>query len=167
MPKETYTGTECSAAALLDEAVGEVMLMMLQLACEPGDLGETLISPISAEVTFAGAMQGSCVVRLATGCAAWLTTLLVGDPSEPHVELVRDTVGELCNMIAGGYKNRLCALLAGSTLSVPRIDLVEQRYCDGAVILVDRVYSLSGGDLLVSLALRVSSEFLGGLEDAH
>lgn len=149
---------ESLAAGLLDEAVGEVLLMMLQLACEPASRAEAMISPISAMVTFTGRMQGSCVVHVESGCAAWLTTLLVGDSSEPGVELIRDTVGELCNMIAGGYKNRLCAMHAGSTLSVPRIGAMDELgTTEGAVIRVDRVYPLCEGDLMVSLVVNAVS----------
>ncbi len=105
----------------LDEAVSEVFSLMLQRACTPALACPTAIPGLSALVRFSGTLNGMCIVHLDLSSADELAEQLTGEPSLPGSGLAEDTVGELCNMIAGSWKSRLAAPLAGCKLSSPTL----------------------------------------------
>jgi chemotaxis protein CheX len=46
---------------------------------------------------------------------------LLGTPSEPHDPMVDDAIGELCNMIAGGWKSKLASPDSNCSISTPAV----------------------------------------------
>jgi len=112
----------------LDATVMEVFALMLNLACtsEPAGPAKGCGSPPSSGLTalvgFSGSLEGACTLQLNQCTAAELAANLMGIPRhEVPFELCADTAGELCNMIAGGWKARQPEHRALCQLSCPQV----------------------------------------------
>lgn len=110
--------------------------------------------PIVAEVAFSGTLLGVFVLTLARHSAKDLTrTLLNASPSTPLPDaLLFDTVGELCNMVAGSWKARLAAPLSGCNLSPPTLPKASTLPRNLRLNL-SRIYAFASHLLLVELRL--------------
>jgi chemotaxis protein CheX len=114
---------------LMDETVKEVFGMMLGVNIElegdvPGGTGKgaAVRHEQTAIIGFAGAMSGICEISISTaGSVAIASAMLGGTTVEAGSESVCDAVGELCNMLAGGWKNRIPMLGSACSLSVPTV----------------------------------------------
>jgi chemotaxis protein CheX len=102
----------------LDAAVAEVFQMMLGRSCQPQECVASERSGFNAEVLFSGTMRGQCSIHLDEQTAGQLTAELIGFEGSDESA---DTVGELCNMIAGGWKSRLKEERASCGLSSPKV----------------------------------------------
>jgi len=110
-----------------DAIVAEIFGMMFGLeieVVEASDPGPD--APGSDERTavvgFSGAMRGSCHIRM-TGQAARsiASAMLGGAPIEEGDDSIDDALGELCNMLAGGWKNGTPGLSSECALSPPTV----------------------------------------------
>ncbi|HEX4020054.1 MAG TPA: chemotaxis protein CheX [Acidobacteriaceae bacterium] len=142
----------------LDAAVHEVFDRMLGIACVVQAtampiLPMSMVQPVSAILGFAGKFSGSCTLSAAPEAVIAVSQRLLATPGmhtqDNGMDLnntVLDAFGEVCNMIAGGWKNRMPGLDAGCALSVPIIvcgsDYVLHTVGDR--LLVERVYSFAG-----------------------
>jgi chemotaxis protein CheX len=149
----------------LDEACTEVFGVMF--GCEiqprnPADQGPTSELPggdrVTAVVGFAGPVRGSCEVRMSMPAALAVATAMMGFAPEPDEvqSSMCDAVGEVCNMLAGGWKHRVPALVtrlmlapntvvSGSNYHVHSID---------ALATIHRVYTFNEHTLLVTLTYK-------------
>jgi chemotaxis protein CheX len=142
----------------MDDAVAEVFHSMLERNCAAVAEFSGLSPDISAGITFSGKFQAHCVVEFPSSTAARLTSAFLS-PGEGAWDdaMIADAVGELCNMIAGGWKTRLGALAVASDLSVPAISWVTAH---GAIrdtkmpgsICVRRAYAFDDAPFAVSLS---------------
>ena len=111
----------------LDHAVAEVFASMLGHACAPTARSVCLSNDLAkdpgltASVVFSGSLEGACSIHLDLRGAGELTEALTGETPPPGSALPADTVGELCNMIAGSWKSRLAPHLAVCQLSSPSL----------------------------------------------
>jgi chemotaxis protein CheX len=105
----------------LDSAVEEVFRMMMGLSCcnFPGISSRS--NEVTALVGLAGVVSGVFVVDVTKAGALCITSALMSMPVQEVDEMVKDAVGELCNMLAGGWKGRFPLLAADCLLSVPMI----------------------------------------------
>jgi chemotaxis protein CheX len=111
---------------LVDETVSEVFGMMLGLETsvllEECSAIATASALRTAIVGFSGALRGACEVRMASMAARTVTSAMLGNPlvdeEDPSID---DAVGEICNMVAGGWKNRIPSLSSACALSPPMI----------------------------------------------
>jgi len=112
--------------ALADETVAEIFRMMFGFetevvpgcACRPQPLPDEL----TAIVGFSGSMRGSCQVRLCMPAAQSIASAMLGGcPIDVEDDSINDAVGELCNMLAGGWKNGVPGLAHECALSPPAI----------------------------------------------
>lgn len=116
-----------SFAEKLDAAVEEVFQTMLGVSCKPvGAAGCTLRQEsYGAVVGFAGAMRGSCVVKVDQASGLLLAGLMTGleqsDEALSDGALIQDGLGEVCNMIAGTWKGGIAKLAANCMLSPPTV----------------------------------------------
>ena len=99
---------------------------MLERNCAALDEGCAIGVDISARILFSGALAAQCAVEFPSNSAERLTSAFLGpcqDGCKIHWEdsMVADAVGELCNMIAGGWKTRLGEPAWQAHLSVPLI----------------------------------------------
>ena len=110
------------AVTRLDSAVSEVFETMLARSCDPLD-GEvdTVDGRIVARIQFTGAVDGECLLYASQATASVTAEALLGTPSEPHDPMVDDAIGELCNVIAGGWKSKLSSSEASCLISVPAV----------------------------------------------
>ena len=105
----------------LDDAVREVFELMLNRPCIPAPCCLATAPGLTALVRFSGALSGDCTLYLDLSSAGNIAEQLTGESPQPGSSLPADTVGELCNMIAGSWKSRLEPALAACQLSIPTI----------------------------------------------
>ncbi len=107
--------------AHIDDAVANVFETMLRQPCvlttHPSDNGPG----ISAKIVFSGPLEGHCILQISAIAADRVADILLGAEGDWDDQLIEDAVGELCNMIAGGWKSRLSDAAAASQLSIPAI----------------------------------------------
>jgi chemotaxis protein CheX len=109
-----------------DRSVAEVFSMMFGFQTQVVDAAS--VEPPSSEadertgiVGFSGSMRGSCQVQISTHAARLIASAMLGGaPIEENDDSIDDALGELCNMLAGGWKNDIPAL-ADCALSPPTV----------------------------------------------
>lgn len=112
---------------LADETIAEVFGMMLGLTTDVvvdaiHDANASGGNHRTAIVGFSGALRGTCEVRMDSLSARTVTSAMLGDPLVDDSDgSIGDAVGEICNMIAGGWKNRIPTLSSQCALSPPTI----------------------------------------------
>jgi chemotaxis protein CheX len=106
----------------LQLAVQEVFGFMLSCTLETpvGPVAEPMLD-ITAVVGLAGKLCGIMSVRCSRHSAAHIASRMLGIPAEKAESEMSDAVGELCNMIAGNFKNKISGLGDGCMLSVPTV----------------------------------------------
>jgi chemotaxis protein CheX len=108
----------------MDQAVEEVFERMLERSCRPVGQPSARAADSCARISFSGSIEAQCVVEFTAASAQLLTGAFLGSgPGEWDATMIADAVGELCNMIAGGWKKRLGAPGWEATISVPCISL--------------------------------------------
>ena len=137
----------------LDEAVCEVFDLMLSRPCTPSPRFLEPIAGLTALVQFSGALNGACAIHLDLSSAGELTEHLTGEAPTPDSSLAADTVGELCNMIAGLWKSRLAPPLASCQLSSPTIGSGYSAQAETDATTVTRSYQFEPHWLTLQLTL--------------
>jgi chemotaxis protein CheX len=137
----------------LDDAVAEVFESMLQRSCAPTQRASSARADICATITFSGHLESLCVVQFDTPSAQQLTSAFLGSSEPKHEQaILADSVGELCNMVAGGWKKRLGCPPWCADLSVPAIALhPESGPPQVYTAAIRRVYLFDDADFVVSL----------------
>jgi chemotaxis protein CheX len=105
----------------IDHAVAEVFDTMLRQPCTVIDRPDSAQNHISARIVFSGTLEGHCAIHLSAATADRLTDALLGAEGDWDDQMIDDAVGELCNMIAGGWKSRLAAPASVCHLSMPQV----------------------------------------------
>jgi chemotaxis protein CheX len=109
-------------AQSLDKAVEEVFHLMMGMRCLPVvEHPAEERQMISAMIGLAGVMSGICVLCAGETVVLRIAEMLMGTPMPTLNDLVKDAVGEVCNMIAGAWKSRLPSLASQCMLSTPTI----------------------------------------------
>jgi chemotaxis protein CheX len=106
---------------ILELAVEEVFEIMLGCRAKPAlKPGSAVKAEFTAMVGLAGALCGVLVLACDGQAARQIARSLLGDiaNSEAHVS---DALGELSNMVAGNFKNKLTGLDGHCMLSVPTV----------------------------------------------
>jgi len=107
---------------LLELAAREVFEIMLgcelEMADEPTDAAP---SGFTGMVGLAGQLCGVLTMRCTAQSAALMTSRMLGIDPKQTDEHVWDAIGEVCNMIAGNFKNKLSGMGSGCMLSVPTV----------------------------------------------
>ena len=144
-------------AGLMDETVAETFSAMLGLGCTPSQAAGAPPSPaslrkISARIEFSGAVQGSCAVAMSNADALKIAEIFLAGTADDA--MAADTVGELCNVLAGSWKRRLKPPASGAGLSVPAIT----RGDDASGPSVRQTYNCDGAQLVVRLIVQQMQE---------
>ncbi len=106
----------------LQLSVQEVFELMLACPLEvpAGSPAEEGLD-ITAMVGLAGQLCGILTVRCSAKSASHMASRMLGiDPDKAGPE-VWDAIGEICNMVAGNFKNKISGLGDGCLLSVPTV----------------------------------------------
>jgi chemotaxis protein CheX len=149
----------------IDGIVAAVFHLMLGRSCGAADEAAAVQMDISAKVLFSGAVEGCCVVEFPAGAAKKLTEAFLGADGGAggawDEAMVDDAVGELCNMIAGGWKSKLGGADGACQLSAPTVERgtgrVEMSGC--GKVMVRRMYGFEGSVFLVELMVRQGTAF--------
>lgn len=108
--------------SLLEMSAQEVFALML------GDSLESAAEPavqdsldVTAMVGLAGALCGVLTLRCSSQCATMMATKMLGAEAPGSKGQMEDAVGEVCNMVAGNFKNKISGISDGCKLSVPTV----------------------------------------------
>lgn len=106
----------------LDTSVEEVFQMMLGLSCGriPGP-EKWEAESVTAVVGFGGLLSGACVFTTGRAAALKIAGCMAGMEFEEIDDIVKDGIGEICNMLAGAWKGKVPELAANCGLSVPAV----------------------------------------------
>jgi chemotaxis protein CheX len=106
----------------LDASVEEVFRLMLGIECKR-DAGPANVESesVTAVVGFGGMLSGACVFRSGAQTALKIAAQMTGMEFETIDDTVKDGIGEICNMLAGGWKGKVPELAANCGLSVPAV----------------------------------------------
>jgi chemotaxis protein CheX len=114
-------GRECWLPTL-QLAMQEVFELMLACPLEvPADLPPEDGLDITAMVGLAGQLCGILTVRCSAKSAGRMASRMLGIDAEKAGPEMWDAVGEICNMVAGNFKNKIAGLGDGCMLSVPTV----------------------------------------------
>jgi chemotaxis protein CheX len=108
----------------LDETAHEVFETLLGEPCrnEAGLVGASLTQDsVTAVVGFGGILSGACVFRCNAKAAREIAGRMTGMEFGDVDELVKDAIGEICNILAGTWKGKVPGLAANCGLSVPAV----------------------------------------------
>jgi chemotaxis protein CheX len=107
---------------LLDVAIREVFELMLgEKLTASGDSPEHQQPAITAMVGLAGQVCGVMSIRCSVQAATRMAARMLGTEPAPDNPDIQDAFGEICNMIAGNFKNKIAGLGDNCMLSVPTV----------------------------------------------
>lgn len=120
----------------ITQIVEDVFLTMLHSAVEPGSPAwEPPPGTITAAIFFAGSWRGAVIVEAAEDLAMQWASQLMGIPMPDSIDDdVRDTMGELVNMVAGNLKSVVPHGVAISIPSVVQGRQYSMRVCGGNLV---------------------------------
>lgn len=120
---------------ITDSVVRDALLSAVQNVCRTMMRSEATVSPtdpvqsgapgLISSVGFGGTVNGVVYLCLEDDFAVYATGRILG-MSAPEVrlhgfEVMKDAIGEVTNMVAGGFKNKLCDLGFPCMLTLPTI----------------------------------------------
>jgi chemotaxis protein CheX len=106
---------------LMDMAAREVFELMLGCQLTESPTVDDAKLDVTAMVGLAGQLCGVLSVRCDGKAAAVMTSKMLGVPLDKVGSEVSDAMGEVCNMVAGNFKNKISGLAEGCMLSPPTV----------------------------------------------
>jgi chemotaxis protein CheX len=114
-------GSQESWLPLLEAAAREVFELMLGCQLTVPATGEDPTLEVTSMVGLAGQLCGVLSVRCDGKAAALMTSKMLGVELDKVGPEVSDALGEVCNMVAGNFKNKIAGLAEGCMLSPPTV----------------------------------------------
>jgi len=156
-PRLAETEGRESWPLLLGLAAREVFSLMLgtQLAAAPESFPEEGLD-VTSMVGLAGRVCGVLTLRCSAASAALIASKMLGVDAGQDGAEVWDAVGEVSNMIAGNFKNKITGMGDGCMLSVPTV-ITGADYSLRALVDSDKVEIVQlfeGSALIVSLEVH-------------
>jgi chemotaxis protein CheX len=115
------SGSHKTWIPLLEVAAREVFELMLGCQLTVPVATEDAILDITSMVGLAGTLSGLLSVRCQGKAAALMTSKMLGVELDKVGPEMSDALGEVCNMVAGNFKNKIAALAEGCMLSPPTV----------------------------------------------
>jgi chemotaxis protein CheX len=106
---------------LLDVSAREVFELMLSCQLTVPATAEVTTLDVTSMVGLAGQLCGVLSVRCSGKAAALMTSKMLGVELDKVGPEVSDALGEVCNMVAGNFKNKIAGLAEGCMLSPPTV----------------------------------------------
>ena len=106
---------------LLEMATREVFELMLSCQLTPAPIMDESSMNVTSMVGLAGQLCGVITVRCHDKTAALMNSKMLGLPVEKVGQDFSDALGEVCNMVAGNFKNKIPGLSDGCMLSPPTV----------------------------------------------
>jgi chemotaxis protein CheX len=150
-------GSHENWAALLEVATREVFALMLGCQLTVAATADESTQDVTAMVGLAGQLCGVLSVRCSGKAAALMTSKMLGVALDKVGSEVADALGEVCNMVAGNFKNKIAGLAEGCLLSPPTVitgsDYTLRSQADSPALEVRLMLE----DLLIIISLQVHS----------
>jgi chemotaxis protein CheX len=109
-------------APLLELSAQEVFGLMLGDRLEPSPEPAAVDSlDVTSMVGLAGSLCGLLTLRCSSKSASLMATKMLGADAAGAKGQMEDAVGEVCNMVAGNFKNKISGIGDGCKLSVPTV----------------------------------------------
>lgn len=165
MPPLAAKAAETGLELHLESAVREVFSTMVGSELEPaGDQPPLGLPNLTALVSLAGSFNGvvnvRCEMKTARLVAARMLGLTEEEPStQSSAEIASDAadaMGEICNMVAGAFKTRVCTGGESCLLSVPSV-IIGADYHLRLLAVSDKTdarFQLAGQPIWVSVERR-------------
>jgi len=119
--KSAANGSHEDWIPLIEVAVREVFELMLGSQLNvPATPREPALG-ITAMVALAGHLCGVLSIRCSEKAATLMTSRMLGVPLDKAGPEMTDALGEICNMVAGNFKNKIAGLADGCMLSPPTV----------------------------------------------
>lgn len=106
---------------LLEHSAHEVFEIMLRSTLEPGEPTPADGVEFTAMVGMAGLLTGVLTVRCGYIAAHQIASAMLGVPAADVGAHAWDAMGELANMVAGNFKNKIDGMSDKCLLSVPTV----------------------------------------------
>src|SRR5271169_6616349 len=114
-------GTRENWIPLIELSAREVFELMLGSELDvPTDASQGGLA-VTAMVGLAGQLCGVISVRCGTESGALMASRMLGMNVDEGDAEVSDALGEVCNMVAGNFKNKIAGLAEGCMLSPPTV----------------------------------------------
>lgn len=122
-PKELLAagGTHETWGPLLELATKEVFQLMLSCELEVPTGQISTPRSVTSMVGLAGQLCGVLTVHCDQKAGALMTSKMLGVPLDKVGAEMSDALGEICNMVAGNFKNKISGLGDGCMLSPPTV----------------------------------------------
>lgn len=108
-------------ASLMELATREVFQLMLSSELKAPTTEADPAQPVTSMVGLAGGLCGVFSVRCEEKAAVQMTSKMLGVPVVNVSAEMADALGEICNMVAGNFKNKISGLGDGCMLSPPTV----------------------------------------------
>ncbi|MGC2552174.1 MAG: chemotaxis protein CheX [Candidatus Sulfotelmatobacter sp.] len=105
----------------LEFATREVFQMMLVSELTKPDSESTARFDVTAIVGLAGKLSGTVGICCQEKAAALMASRMLGLELDKVGQDISDALGEVCNMVAGNFKNKIAGLGDGCMLSPPSV----------------------------------------------
>ena len=106
---------------LLDMAAREVFDLMLSCQLTVPSIPDDTTLDVTSMVGLAGQLCGVLSVRCSGKAAALMASKMLGVDLDKVGAEFSDAIGEVCNMVAGNFKNKIAGLAEGCMLSPPTV----------------------------------------------
>ncbi|MGD0990417.1 MAG: chemotaxis protein CheX [Candidatus Sulfotelmatobacter sp.] len=106
---------------LLEVAAQEVFELMLSCKIAIAETPVDFQPDITAMVGLAGQLCGVLTIRCSAKSAGLMASKMLGVEVDKASPELCDAFGEVCNMVAGNFKNKVSGLGDGCMLSVPTV----------------------------------------------
>jgi chemotaxis protein CheX len=141
---------------LMELATREVFDMMLGCQLAKPEIAMDAAFDTTSMVGLAGKMCGILTCSCSANAATLMASKMLGVPATAGSREVLDALGEVCNMVAGNFKNKVPGLGDGCMLSVPTV-ITGKNYsmhslADSAALEVRLL--LEGMPIVISLRIR-------------
>lgn len=105
----------------LEMATHEVFELMLSCRLTSTSTVDESGMDVTSMVGLAGQLCGVITVRCHEEAAILMASKMLGLPVEKVGHQFADAIGEVCNMVAGNFKNKIAGLSDGCMLSPPSV----------------------------------------------
>jgi chemotaxis protein CheX len=150
-------GTQETWAPLLELALREVFELMLGSQLAMATTEEPIPRDVTAMVGLAGKLCGLVSVHCSGKCATLITSKMLGVPLDKVGADMSDALGEISNMVAGNFKNKISGLGDGCMLSPPTVitgsDYSMYSLADSPTLEVRMMFE----NMLVVISLQIHS----------
>ncbi len=115
------TGNHENWVPMIETSAREVFELMLGCKLSMQTANEKTNLNVTSMVGLAGQLCGVLSVRCDSKSAALMASKMLGVDVDKVGPEVSDALGEVCNMVAGNFKNKIAGLAEGCMLSPPTV----------------------------------------------